>query len=200
MHTDKEIIKFIKDIYPSDPRKEFVVNTEDKLKQKARGINRRMMVKRASFSYGGLALCVIAMSWFFLFNGKEAVNNTINSFVEGNMPEYEASNSLSQLSPEEREVVPTDGNDLSEFLMKKDGLFDQVRVELDEAGYDSHFAAIAYSKDDIRISLIIPDNEVVTEKKQEEVNRIFQDMIIKHNMNPKAFKIQVSHAENSLYK
>ena len=197
MRTDKEIIEFIKDIYPSDPRKEFVVNTEVKLKQKARGINRRMMIKRASFSCGGLALCVIAMSWFFLFSGKEAVNNTINSFVEGNMPENEASNSLSL---EDREVVPSDGTDLQEFLMKNDGLFDQVRVELDEAGYDSHFAAIAYSKDDIRISLIIPDNEVVTEQKQEEVNRIFQDMIIKHNMNPKAFKIQVSHAENSLYK
>ena len=41
---------------------------------------------------------------------------------------------------------------------------------------------------------------MVTEQKQEEVNRIFQEMIIKHNMNPKAFKIQVSHAENSLYK
>lgn len=190
MHTDKEIIEFIKDIYPLDPRKEFVVNTEDKLKQKARGKNRRMMVKRASFTYSGLVLCILAMSWFFLFSGKEAVNNTFNTFVEGNMPQNEAKNSLSQLSPEERQ----------EFLMKKDGLFDQVRVELDKAGYDSHFAAIAYSNDDIRISLIIPDNEVVTEQKQEEVNRIFQDMIIKHNMNPKAFKIQVSHAENSLYK
>ncbi len=191
MHTDKEIIEFIKDIYPSDPREEFVVNTKDKLIQKARWINRRVMVKRASFTYGGLVLFITAMAWFFLFSGKEAVNNTINSFAEGNMLQNEAENSL---------LVPTDGNDLQEFLMKKDGLFDQVRVELDEAGYYSHFAAIAYSKDDIRISLIIPDNEVVSEKKQEEVNRIFQDVIIKHNMNPKAFKIQVSHAENSLYK
>lgn len=199
MHTDKEIIEFIKDIYPLDPRKEFVLNTEDRLKQKARGMNRRMMVKRASFTYSGLVLCVIAMSWFFFFSGKEVVNNTINSFVEGNTPQNEANYSLSELSPKEREVVLTDANDLQELLMKKDGLFDQVRDELDAAGYNSEFAAIAYSKDDIRISLIIPDNEMVTEQKQEEVNSIFQDMIIKHNMNPKAFTIEVSHIENSLY-
>jgi len=200
MHTDKEIFEFIKDVYPlEEPRKEFVVNTEDKLKQKARGINRRMMVKRTSFTYSGVVLCVIAMSWFFLFSGKEAVNNTINTFVEGNTPENEASYSLSQFSSKESEVVPTDVNDLQELLMKKDGLFDQVRYELNEAGYNSPFAGIVYSKDDIRISLIIPDNELVTEQKNAEVNRIFQDMIIKHNMNPKAFIIEVSHAENSLY-
>ena len=35
MHTDKEIIEFIKDSYPLEPRKEFVANTENKLKQKA---------------------------------------------------------------------------------------------------------------------------------------------------------------------
>lgn len=183
MHTDKEIIEFIKDSYPLEPRKEFVANTENKLKQKARGINRRMMVKRASFRYSGLVLCVIALSWFFLFSGKEAINNTITSFVERNLPQ--------------NEVVPTDVNDFEEFLKK---MFGQVSDELHKAGYYSHFAVILYSKDDIRISYIIPDNELVTEQKQEEVNKIFQDMIIKHNMNPNAFTIQVSHEENALYK
>ena len=108
MHTDKEIIEFIKDSYPLEPRKEFVANTENKLKQKARGINRRMMVKRASFRYSGLVLCVIALSWFFLFSGKEAINNTITSFVERNLPQ--------------NEVVPTDVNDFEEFLKKMFGL------------------------------------------------------------------------------
>lgn len=199
MHTDKEIIEFIKDTYSlEEPRKEFVVNTEDKLKQKARGINKRMMVRRTSFTYSGLVMCVIAMSWFFLFGGKEAVNNNFNTFVEGNTPQNEANFTLTQFSPKESEVLPTDVNDLQELLTKKDGLFDQVRYELNEAGYNSPFACILYSKDDIRISLIIPDNELVTEQKHAEVNKIFQDLIIKHNMNPKAFTIDVNH-ESSLY-
>ena len=123
------------------------------------------------------------LSWFFLFSGKEAINNTITSFVERNLPQ--------------NEVVPTDVNDFEEFLKK---MFGQVSDELHKAGYYSHFAVIFNSKDDIRISYIIPDNELVTEQKQEEVNKIFQDMIIKHNMNPNAFTIQVSHEENALYK
>lgn len=40
MHTDKEIIELIKTTYPLKPNVEFVVRTEEKLIQKAIGINR----------------------------------------------------------------------------------------------------------------------------------------------------------------
>ncbi|QFF98660.1 stage II sporulation protein P [Psychrobacillus glaciei] len=86
MHTDKEIIEFIKEGYSLKPSEQFVLSTEYKLKQKARGISRSMMVKRASFAFSGLVLCIFAISWLFVFNGKETVINTINSFKEGNIP------------------------------------------------------------------------------------------------------------------
>ena len=86
MHTDKEIIELIKETYPLKPCEEFVISTEGKLKQKARGINKSMVVKRASFAFSGLVLCIFATSWFFIFNGKETAINTIHSFKEGNIP------------------------------------------------------------------------------------------------------------------
>ncbi|MEG0440285.1 MAG: stage II sporulation protein P [Solibacillus sp.] len=86
MHFDKEIIELIKETYPLKPREEFILNTENKLKQKAREKSRRMVIKRSTFAFSGLVLCAIAISWFFLFSGKDVVINNINSFGEGNRP------------------------------------------------------------------------------------------------------------------
>ncbi|MEH6994789.1 hypothetical protein V7075_19105 [Neobacillus drentensis] len=79
MQTDKDLFNLIKDSYPLQPRQEFVSSTEDKLRLSARKVSRRYMMKRLSYVSSGIALCVLAFSWFFFFNGKDIVLNTLTS-------------------------------------------------------------------------------------------------------------------------
>jgi hypothetical protein len=79
MQTDKDLFNLIKESYPLQPRQEFVSSTEDKLRQSARMINRRYIMKRLSYVSSGIAICVLAFSWLFFFNGKDIVLNTLAS-------------------------------------------------------------------------------------------------------------------------
>jgi hypothetical protein len=79
MQTDKDLFNLIKESYPLQPRQEFVSSTEYKLRQSARKINKKYMMKRVSFVSTGLAFCVLAFSWLFFFNGKDIVLNTLTS-------------------------------------------------------------------------------------------------------------------------
>jgi hypothetical protein len=79
MQTDKDLFNLIKESYPLQPRQEFVSSTEDKLRQSARMINRRYIMKSLSYVSSGIAICVLAFSWLFFFNGKDIVLNTLAS-------------------------------------------------------------------------------------------------------------------------
>ncbi|MDX1807455.1 MAG: hypothetical protein R3267_10565, partial [Paenisporosarcina sp.] len=79
-----------------------------------------------------------------------------------------------------------------ELLVKKGGFYEQVAEEMKKEGYTYSIAGIIYSKDDIRLNIIVPNNAVVTAQEQEQVNKIFKDAIIKNNLDPLAFKIEVT--------
>lgn len=96
---------------------------------------------------------------------------------------------LSQVDQKELEVF-------LESLQKEGGFFTQVGEELRKAGYSYQTAGMINSKDDISLIIIIPENEVVTEQKKAGVKKIYQDKIIKTNLDLKAFKIQVGHADD----
>ena len=99
---------------------------------------------------------------------------------------------ISQLSQDEQ--IELEG--FLESLQKEGGFFTQVGEEMRKAGYSYQTAGMINSKDDIRIIIIIPDNEVVTVQIKEGVKKIYRKMIIKSNMDLKAFKIQVGHADD----
>lgn len=84
MHSDEEIIELIKESCPLKPREKFVIRTEEKLKQKARGKNRRMKVKQSSFAFIGLLLCAFAISSILLISSKEVDVMNVTSFEKGN--------------------------------------------------------------------------------------------------------------------
>ena len=96
---------------------------------------------------------------------------------------------LSQVDQKELEVF-------LESLQKEGGFFTQVGEELRKAGYSYQTAGMINSKDDISLIIIMPEDEVVTEQKKAGVMKIYQDMIIKSNLDLKAFKIQVGHADD----
>jgi len=96
---------------------------------------------------------------------------------------------LSQVEQKELEVF-------LESLQKEGGFFTKVGEELRKVGYSYQTAGMINSKDDISLIIIIPENEVVMEQKKAGVKKIYQDMIIKSNLDLKAFKIQVGHADD----
>ena len=93
------------------------------------------------------------------------------------------------LSKEEQ----TELAEFNNFLMKEGGLLSSVSEELRKAGYEYQISGMVYSMDDIRIFVIVPDNEVITDKTQKEINNIYKDMVSKHNLNWDAFNIKVVH-------
>jgi stage II sporulation protein P len=83
MLTNKNLFELIKETYPLNPSASFVSATENKLRQSARKLNRKRKIKQFSFTTSGLALFVLAVSWFFFFSGKEVITNHLSSFGEG---------------------------------------------------------------------------------------------------------------------
>ena len=97
-----------------------------------------------------------------------------------------------QMSQKQYDVLLKEVDDIQELLAKKGGFYEQVAEEMKNEGYNYSIAGIIYSKDDIRLNIIVPNNAVVTAKEQEQVNKIFKDAIIKNNLDPLAFKIEVT--------
>ncbi|QDP41570.1 stage II sporulation protein P [Radiobacillus deserti] len=82
MSNDKDLFDLIKDTYPQHPSHDFISSTEYKLKQKARSMKRRRMVKKLTLFSGGFFLCTVAVSWLFIFGGKELVTEVLNALGE----------------------------------------------------------------------------------------------------------------------
>ena len=79
MQNEKDLFDMIKETYPQNPSKDFIVSTENKLRQKARSMNRKWMVKRVSAISSGALLFVFAFSWLFFFSGKEVITEVLNN-------------------------------------------------------------------------------------------------------------------------
>jgi hypothetical protein len=101
-------------------------------------------------------------------------------------------------SEEETHILTEDDQkELVEFndsLFKEGGFFSAVGEELSKAGYNYNIVGTISSKDDIRIYVIVPNGEVITDEKQEKIIDLFQDMVSKHNLNWDVFKIKVVHS------
>jgi arsenate reductase-like glutaredoxin family protein len=97
-----------------------------------------------------------------------------------------------QMSQKQYDVLLKEVDAIQELLAKKGGFYEQVAEEMKKEGYNYSIAGIIYSKDDIRLNIIVPNNGVVTAQEQEQVNKIFKGAIIKNNLDPLAFKIEVT--------
>jgi hypothetical protein len=65
-----------------------------------------------------------------------------------------------------------------------------VAEEMKKEGYNYSIGGMIYSKDDIRLIIIVPNNDVVTAL--EQVNKIINDAIIKNNLDRLAFKVELT--------
>lgn len=107
------------------------------------------------------------------------------------LQESKADAETHNLTEEEQEELV----EFNESLFKEGGFFSSVSEELNKAGYKYEIAGMIYSMDDIRIYVIVPDNEVITDKKQEVINNIYKDMVSKNNLNWKAFNIKIVYSD-----
>lgn len=79
MQNDKELFNMIKKAYPQNPSKEFIAETENKLRRNARKMKRKGAVRKGSAIYSGVFLFTLAFSWLFLFSGKEVITNVLSN-------------------------------------------------------------------------------------------------------------------------
>ncbi|WP_045523087.1 stage II sporulation protein P [Neobacillus niacini] len=84
MQTDKDLFDVIKEAYPLNPREDFVTSTSNKLKQNARKLNRKNRIKQLSFASTSIAICTIAISWFFFYGGIDVITNILFTPEDGN--------------------------------------------------------------------------------------------------------------------
>jgi stage II sporulation protein P len=84
MQTDKELFDLIKEAHRLNPREEFVSATSNKLRQTARKLNRNRRMKQFSIASTSIALCAIAISWFFFYGGKDVISSNHNTLQERN--------------------------------------------------------------------------------------------------------------------
>lgn len=97
MQTDKDLFDLIKEAYPLNPSEEFVSTTSHKLKQTARKINRRRRINQFSVASTSIAICAIAISWFFFYGGKNVILNNHNTVQERNPASITTENSQDPL-------------------------------------------------------------------------------------------------------
>lgn len=90
MQNDNELFELIKETHQINPRPEFVVSTERMLRQHARKIEKKRNIIRVSLFSSSFLFFAVAMSWIFLFSGKEVIFNNLNSLGEDRPLSYEA--------------------------------------------------------------------------------------------------------------
>jgi stage II sporulation protein P len=82
MQNDKEIFQTIKESYPLEPRKAFVVKTESELIKAARGISKKRRYKRKLMVSFGFILCLVSAAWLLFFDGTTIINRSLASFLD----------------------------------------------------------------------------------------------------------------------
>lgn len=81
-------------------------------------MNRIRKLKRFSFASSGILLCTFAISWFFLFSGKEVITNTFNTlgqdYISSTMEEQNSLVYIYHSHNTESFIPETNANDPSE--------------------------------------------------------------------------------------
>jgi stage II sporulation protein P len=81
MRNDKEIFRIIKESYPLEPRKDFVVKTQSELIKAARAISKKRRYKRKLIASFGFILCMVSAAWLLFFDGTTIINRSLASFL-----------------------------------------------------------------------------------------------------------------------
>lgn len=79
MQNEKDLFDIIKDTYPQHPSDDFFLSAENQLRQKARKMNRKWMIKKVCAITSGFLLFTFTISWLFFFNGTEMITRAFQS-------------------------------------------------------------------------------------------------------------------------
>lgn len=77
-------------------------------------------------------------------------------------------------------------------LMENGGLYEQVGKRLKEKGYEHHIFGGIDAKDKILVKFVLSNKEA-NDLRQQEITAIFNDYVIKNNLDTEAFEIKVSN-------
>lgn len=77
-----------------------------------------------------------------------------------------------------------------ESLIEDGGFFYQVSKKISEQGYEHIMQGMVYSKEDIRIEVLLTNTEASDEVRKEIV-AMFNETVIKNKMEPSIFEVKV---------
>lgn len=83
-------------------------------------------------------------------------------------------------------------DDFQNYLLEKNGFYEQVEKRLSENGYKATRIVMAYSNEDIWVKYVLKNREVNKHEK-EKVKSIFNNVAIKNNLDTKIFRVSVSN-------
>lgn len=96
--------------------------------------------------------------------------------------------------PSHVELSQAHQNRVNEIISDREEFFSQVTEELRKAGF-TYVTTGVVSGEGIQVNIILREDESVTEQMHEKVQKINEELLIKFNLAPEIFKVQVGHAE-----
>lgn len=114
-------------------------------------------------------------------------------FIEGILTKGAIAESPPSVNPElhsENEKKIKEIEEITKFLNQEGGFFEEVNKNLNNDGYAFRLLLAVYSKNDIRVKVIL-ENKDATESIQKDVASIFFETVESIRLDSKAFQLKV---------
>lgn len=138
----------------------------------------RYKIKKGKIALIGSIVILLVLTFLFIYS----------TSIKDNKAE-----SPPEISPEieaEIEKKIKEAEEMTTLLYKSGGLFEQVNKKLKENGYAHQMLLAVYSKNDIKVKIILEDQEA-TESIQKDVESIFFETVESISLDSKSFRLKV---------
>ena len=84
---------------------------------------------------------------------------------------------------------------INEIYSNREEFLNQVAQEIRNAGLASVTTGMVTQEEGVQIKVVIREGDSVTEEMHKKTQEIYEAMLIKYDLNPEIFKLEVGHAE-----
>ncbi|MDI7741221.1 hypothetical protein QMK38_04325 [Lysinibacillus fusiformis] len=86
---------------------------------------------------------------------------------------------------------------INEIYSNREEFLNQVAQEIRNAGLASVTTGMVTQEEGVQIKVVIREGDSVTEEMHKKTQEIYEAMLIKYDLNPEIFKLEVGHAEKA---
>jgi len=84
---------------------------------------------------------------------------------------------------------------INEIYSNREEFLNQVAQEIRNAGLASVTTGMVTQEEGVQVKVVIREGDSVTEEMHKKTQEIYEAMLIKYDLNPEIFKLEVGHAE-----